>query len=177
MYTGYPEEWYPRIKALAELPHKTKIFVAGNHDLHLQNYAGPALQEMRKAGIEVLGEPSKHSVIKLENGMTVLGLPYVTNLPQWAFNRGEEWISDYLDQIGRVDIVVSHSPPRGIMDGDNYGIAAYRRYLKRFQPDHWICGHVHEDYGLAAQDGCLFYNVCMCNEDYKMLNKAMEIEV
>lgn len=112
--------------------------------------------------------------------MTVLGLPFVTNLPNWAFSRDEEWIDEYLEQVGRADIVISHSPPRGILDGgrgESFGIAAYRRYLKRFQPDYWISGHIHESYGQHAQDGCLFYNVSMCDAAYQQVNPAMVIDV
>lgn len=182
MYTGYEDEWYPRIEAIAKLPHKVKLLVGGNHDRHLELYPGPACQELKKLGITVVGKPleeGKH-VYKLENGMTVLGLPFVTGLPRWSFNWYENSILEYLEKIGRCDIVVSHSPPRGILDGGrgaHYGIVAYRHYLKRFQPKIWISGHIHSSYGTVTVEGCEMHNVAMCNEAYEQVNPAHVIEV
>lgn len=177
MYDGTPAEWYKRVEALEALPHKIKLFVAGNHDFHLERYAGVALQELRKAGVHVIGPPTKSSWYKLENGMTVLGLPFVTNLDNWAFNRTEEQLDEYLAYQGRADIVISHSPPKGILDGPGYGAQAYRGYLLRCQPKIWICGHVHTDYGTHYQDGCEFHNVALCNEAYQQVNVPHIIDI
>lgn len=166
MYSGYVNEWYDRLECLARLPHAIKLYVPGNHDLHVELFAGPALQELRSVGVTVLGIPHVKPNYTLPNGKTVLGLPFVTNLPRWAFNREEEWLEQYMAQFGRHHIVVSHSPPKTILDGDNFGVVAYLRYLRRFQPEYWICGHVHEDHGEAAKDGCIIYNVCAQNRAY-----------
>jgi len=181
MYSGYVGEWYDRLQSFKDLDHKLKILVGGNHDRHLEMYSGPACAELRDtAGVYVLGAPRKQAKLTLPNGMTVLGLPFVSGLPLWSFDRGEEWLWDYLDGQGRVDIVVSHSPPAGIMDSDgkgHYGIKAYRKYLSKFQPKIWICGHVHEAYGRKEVEGCMFYSAAMCNEDYKQVNEPFVIDV
>jgi hypothetical protein len=181
MYTGYPEEWKGRVESLAALPHKIKLLVPGNHDLHIEHYPGPALQDMRRSGVTILGiEMGVKPYFELPNGMTVLGLPWVTNLPRWAWNRTEEEIEGILAYHGRHKIVASHSPPSGILDGTgtNYGVRAYRRYLKRFQPEYWFCGHVHENHGTDAKDGCLIYNVCAQNRDYsKFQNPPTVIDI
>lgn len=182
MYTGYPNEWYPRIESIAALPHKLKLLVGGNHDRHLELYSGPACQELKRLGITVVGNPLPYSryVVTLPNGKTLLGLPFVTNLPNWSFNKEEQYIEDLLEVVGRADIIASHSPPRGILDGgrgNSYGIGVYRRYLKRFQPKLWICGHIHESYGEHAQDGCEFYNVSMCNYRYEQVNKPAVMDI
>lgn len=179
MYSGYPDEWQSRLESLAALPHKTKILVPGNHDRHIELYPGPAIAELRRAGVRVLGLGGhEHSSLKLEDGTSVLGLPWVTNLPNWAFNRTEEWIDEYLQYIHRHAIVVSHSPPAGILDGRHYGVRAYRRYIKQYQPEYWFCGHVHESYGQAAIDGCYVYNVCAQNVSYTgLVNPPVVIDL
>lgn len=183
MYTGYESEWYPRLESFAALPHKVKILVPGNHDAHVSIYPGPTYQEMRKAGVTLLGTHWQSNKIKLENGTTVLGVPFVTNLPNWSFNRTEEEIDAYMEKHGRANVIVSHSPPRAILDratdgtGGHWGVAAFRKYLARFQPEHWICGHVHEHYGTTEVEGCKFYNVAMCDENYKQVNPAMVIDL
>lgn len=173
MYTGYQDEWQGRLASLAALPHKHKILVPGNHDLHIQNYAGPALQELRKAGVTVIGiEMGVKSHYELPNGMSVLGLPWVTNLPRWAWNRTEEQIEELLTYHNRHKIVASHAPPAGILDGKNYGVRAYRRWAHRFRPDYWFCGHVHEAAGEDAKDGTLFFNVAAQNREYTKFQNA-----
>lgn len=186
MYSGYVTEWAPLVRSLAQVKAKHKYLIPGNHDIHIQLYSGPAIAELRDIGFKVLGLPGKKEYYTdtLPNGMRLLGSPWVTNLPAWAFNADEEYIWDYLNHVGRADIVVSHSPPSGILDrsretfngrGSHYGVHAYRKYLKHYQPKHWICGHVHERYGTTEVEGCKFYNVAMCNEDYKQVNKPMVI--
>lgn len=179
LYKGTPDEWDAVVQSFADLPHKTKIFVPGNHDRHVELYPGPALQDLRKAGVTVLGLPNNdgYRFMKLENGKSVLGLPWVTNLPRWSFNRDEEWIEKYLESVGRHHIVVSHSPAKAILDGSHYGINVYRKYLKRFQPELWFCGHVHEAYGQEEKDGCRFFNVCAQDREYsKLANPPVVID-
>jgi len=161
------------------LPHKVKLFVPGNHDRLVQYCPDETVKQMKDRGITILGSlpiDNPH-IYTLENGLKVLGLPFVTNLPYWAFNRTEQQIEDYLKDIEPVDIVVSHSPLAGILDGRHYGVAAYWSYLDKNKPKIWICGHVHESYGTKEVSGCKFYNVCACDEDYMQVNPAMEIEL
>lgn len=45
------------------------------------------------------------------------------------------------------------------------------------KPDVWICGHIHESYGTERIERTDFYNVCMCDEQYKQVNLPMVIEL
>lgn len=184
MYSGYLSEWHSRVEALSKLPHPLKIVVGGNHDRHLELYAGPALAELRNAGVTVVGPPSRKYGYKIElpNGMTLGGCPYVTNLGGWAFNSDEDAIWGHLDTMGRVDILVSHSPPKALLDrghgnGGHFGLQALRKYMVKFQPKMIICGHVHEGYGHIKSDGVDVYNVAHCDLDYKMVNPPMVFDL
>lgn len=183
MYSGYLDEWHSRVEALSKLPHPLKILVPGNHDLHIQLFAGPALAELRAAGVTVVGPPSRkyHNKIVLPNGMTLGGCPYVSNLPGWAFNVDEDTVWGYLDTMGRVDILVAHSPPRAALDraagnGGHCGLQALRKYITRYQPDKLICGHVHEGYGRMMVDRTEVINVSMCNIQYEMVNAPVVLD-
>lgn len=185
MVDGYPSEWESRVEWLASLPHAVKIFVAGNHDFHLQVYPGPALQNLRSAGVLVVGRPAFKEVVELPNGMKLMGLPGVSKMCNWAFNRPELDMLKHVDDLvgaGKVDIVVSHSPVRGILDFSHrdqmsVGIGTYRSILTKCKPSIWICGHIHEGYGTAEYADCKFYNVCMSNRIYQHVNYPMVIEV
>ena len=52
--------------------------------------------------------------------------------------------------MGGVDIVVTHSPPEGLGDGDDiahWGFAALRDLLDKYKPAYLVHGHVHMSYG------------------------------
>ena len=51
---------------------------------------------------------------------------------------------------GGVDIVVTHTPPNGLGDGDDYahrGCEAFVELLDKYHPRYLIHGHVHLNYG------------------------------
>jgi Icc-related predicted phosphoesterase len=53
--------------------------------------------------------------------------------------------------VKRVDILVTHSPPRDCLDtamfGMHAGSTAIRKYIETYQPSFAFCGHVHEARG------------------------------
>lgn len=173
MYSGFPDEWYDRLRSLNQLPYKNKLFVPGNHDLFFEQFTGPCLQEMRQAGVHCLTPTGPTHQIE---GYIFGGCPFVTNLPNWAYNQTEEYIQSYLEAMGYVDVLICHSPPAGVLD-EGYGVGAIRRYIKRFKPQVVICGHVHERYGFQQVDRTRVYNVAMCDRDYVQENPAVLIEV
>jgi len=45
-----------------------------------------------------------------------------------------------------VDVMVSHAPPRGIHDGEDFahiGFEAFRKFIDQRKPRYWIHGHSH----------------------------------
>lgn len=187
MSTGYLDEWQWAVQWLSELPHETKIFVPGNHDFHLQVYPGPALQDMRRAGVTVVGFPGNinFASVLLKNGMRVLGLPYVTDLPRWAFNINEEDLQKELEVLALADtydIVVSHSPIHKFLDFSNRnkqhaGVKAYHDFCQRMNPKIWIHGHIHEGFGQTSFNETAIYNVSMCDRNHQHVNGAVVIDV
>lgn len=183
MRTGYPSDFEEQLEWLAELPHKIKLFVPGNHDFHLQVYPGPALQQLREIGVWVIGLPGNehYASYTLPNGMTVLGLPYVTNLPRWAFNSTENAIWEFLRRKRYHDIIVSHAPPLRVLDSPkpdlNVGIGAYREYARVYKPKQWFFGHIHECYGSERQFETDFHNVALCNRDYEHANPPIVVDL
>lgn len=183
MRTGYASEWYPMLDWLSRLPYKIKLFTPGNHDFHLQVYPGPALQELRQAGVTVIGLPGNvhYNSFKLPNGMSLLGLPYVTGLPRWAFNINKKDLEYHLNQVGHHDVVVSHSPVFGYVDqlssGEHVGMHEYRKYVDKHKPKIVISGHIHESYGTVENAHTKFYNVAMCNRSYEHTNPPIIIDL
>lgn len=163
--------------------------MCGNHDFHLDVYPGPALQNLRSAGVLVVGSPASRDIVELPNGMTLLGLPGVSGMRNWALNWDDidliKYCGSFKDE--KVDIVVSHSPIKGILDwserdaGGHAGINEYYSILRDCSPKIWIHGHIHEAYGTSTMNvnGRIteFHNVAMCNRRYEHQNPPMVIDV
>lgn len=70
-------------------------------------------------------------------------------------------------------IVVTHSPPYGtsadIHTGMHVGSKVFSRLMGRYNPDVWICGHIHESRCVSLEDGILVINPGPCALGYHAL--------
>lgn len=187
--TGYPDDFKLNLEWLSQLPHKQKIFVPGNHDMHLQVYPGPALQDFRKIGFSVLGLPgnSNYYSAVLPNGMRIGGFSLVDGLQErWAF--GKKTYKDFgvdnpyeifTDLLKTCQIVVTHAPIFGFKDkslrdparptsvGDKtmrHAVDILSNY-GIMKTKHFICGHIHEDKGSMKTERFYVHNVSMCDRN------------
>lgn len=79
------------------------------------------------------------------------------------FTYSEENIHVILDSIARdADVLVTHTPPYGILDrtmfGHHAGSKSIRRIVEKYRPKISIFGHIHESPGVERMDGSLFIN-------------------
>lgn len=179
---GSAAEVFERLEAIRALPHPTKIVVCGNHDKCFDPLIGHEFYVFVQKvypDITFLGYPFNTSVTI--NGKLFLALPYVSTLPRWGFNKDEAWLEMLVTTLPKADVVISHAPPKGIRDGrevgESWGVGAWVNYLHGASPKVWICGHVHESYGVEKVADTVVYNVSMCDEHYRQVNKPMIIEV
>lgn len=157
---------------LKNVPARHIIGIAGNHDF---------VFEQRSASVDALRLPWEY----LEGDETsfedlwIWGLPWVPNLPSWAFYASAMALGEAYDKVPKgVDIVLSHGPPRGYGDFTSpmYGSAhvgsrAAKNMLERVKPQAFVCGHIHEGYGHyrhTCQHGheVDIYNVSFVDEHY-----------
>lgn len=113
------EELYTFLEWFKELPVKHKIFVPGNHDVSLDsNYTNNKLlftvEEFKKENIHLLINKS----VTIENKI-FYGNPYTPTFGNWAFMKPRDAINNYWQKnFNRLaDVVITHGPPRGILDG------------------------------------------------------------
>ncbi len=118
------------------------MFVPGNMD-------PPPLLEVE----EVEGCPNLHGrVRRLELKFGGLGGGNISPFGT-PTELGEEEMTDVLSTLGRVDVLVSHTPPYGtkldvIRSGAHVGSKALREYIEKNQPLLCVCGHIHESPGI-----------------------------
>lgn len=157
------------------------IIIAGNHDLLFEKdyyYAKSLITNAQYLQDELI----------TINGYKIYGSPWQPRFFDWAFNadRGEE-IAKKWDKIPLdTDILITHGPPYNILDFSNYNHGADKHVgceelTKRIKllPNlklH-VFGHIHHSYGTQLVDNILYVNASSCDENYKLTNKPIIIEV
>ncbi len=94
------------------------------------------------------------------DGLRLFGLGYgvpVTPFGAWSCDLTEAQAEKMLDGCEDADIMVFHSPPKGVADRTSSGLSvgseAILAALERVQPDLAVCGHIHDSWGQTARVG------------------------
>ena len=164
---------------LARLPHPHKVVVAGNHDFLFERE--PALARATLAHATYL----EHDAAEL-GGLRVFGSPWQPWYRNWAFNlqRGEPLRARWAEVPAEIDLLVTHTPPQGVLDrvhdGTRVGCEELRAALARVRPRAHVFGHIHESYGCELLDelpGTRFYNAATCNVRFAPVNAPVVFEL
>lgn len=171
------EEYRATLRLLMDIQAPLKLVIAGNHDFTMDIPAfeekvanacppldsdlvrkvygdhGEARQlfkDARSAGIIFLDEGSHR--FTLENGakLTVYATPYTPSLGDWGFQYHPSQGHTF-DIMKGVDLVISHGPPKGIMDytdsKQRAGCPDLFGAIARARPRLHCFGHIHEGWG------------------------------
>ena len=169
---------------LAKLPYKKIIVIAGNHDNLLVkhdecpyrffNYLDPLVTYLCDSGTEF-------------QGLKIWGSPHSLwfegiNPDCAAFTGNESYLEKLFALIpDDIDILITHSPPHGILDKNKHGFEcgsiSLRNHMMRVKPKIHIFGHIHEQgskhIDLATTK---LYNASIMDANYKPKNKPITIE-
>jgi len=146
---------------LKTLPHKHKIVIGGNHDHLLEDDPGRAKTLLTEA-------------IYLQDEMVVIGGVSIYGAPwqpifndlacdAFALPRGKSLQEKWEMIPDGLDILVTHSPPAGIMDQDGpvaHGCADLAAVVGTVKPKYHIFGHIHCNHGMIRHTDTTFIN---CN--------------
>lgn len=133
------------------------ILVPGNHD---------DAEEMRCLAADHANIHVLHGQAVAIAGQRFLGLGY--EIPRlcgerWSRSLEENQADQLLSMLRSDDVLVTHTPPHGIVDrqrdGRHEGSRAIRRAVTRAQPRLHLCGHIHNSWGLSDRLG----NTLVCN--------------
>jgi Icc-related predicted phosphoesterase len=159
------------------LPHKNKIFVAGNHDWLFETDRKQA-EDLLDPRIIYLQDSSAEI-----DGLKIYGSPWQPRFFEWAFqaDRGPDIAEKWKLIPDGLDILITHGPPFGILDctqdGDNAGCEELQKKITQLQPRAHIFGHIHEGYGATESAGTRFVNASNCDERYRPKNPPIVIEL
>ena len=171
------EEYQASIRLLMDIDAPLKLVIAGNHDFTMDTPAfqkkvsdafppldlslvkqvygdyGSARQlfeDARTAGVIFLDEGNHRFV--LENGalLTIYASPFTPSLGDWGFqyDRGQ---GHKFEIAQGTDVVITHGPPKGIMDytdsKQRAGCSDLFAAVARTRPRLHCFGHIHEGWG------------------------------
>lgn len=164
------------IRWFSKLPHKEKIFIAGNHDFCLQNDVCKAMIPKDIVYLE-------DSLYVSKTGLKIYGSPYTPKFFDWCFmkERGDE-ITEVWKKIPKgIDVLVTHGPALGILDknkrGQECGCYDLGRYISKLKPKVHISGHIHSGRGQKTVGKTLYVNCSILDDDYDYVYEPYLIEV
>lgn len=160
--------WLENFAAWAEAARVPIHATLGNHDFIGETADFSDLRQKLPPNVHIhLDEAA------IVEGMSIWFSPWVQNLPRWAFNISDEAYRLLLNRIPvDIDILVTHTPPFGMLDRVDSGLEVgskvlaswlqhirIPRRLRGVSPPTVVCGHIHEARGTYFRDGTLGLNV------------------
>ncbi len=161
---------------LGELPYLHKVVIAGNHDSLFERDPGRARSCLTNA---VYLQDSEIII----GGWKIYGSPWQPEFFNWSFNlpRGKALEDVWAKIPDDTDILVTHGPPAGILDGNLRGIGvgceALATRLRTIRPKLHVFGHIHEAVGAENFDGTHFVNASVVDIRYALTHPATVIDL
>ncbi|MFZ2886262.1 MAG: metallophosphoesterase family protein, partial [Minisyncoccia bacterium] len=168
------------LELIAELPHKHKVIIAGNHDWCFDNINRKRVEkDCKNLGITYLRD--EEVVI---DGVRFYGSPWQPRFFDWAFNvdRGPKLAEIWAKIPDDTQVLITHGPPRGIGDPTyRDGRVGCEDLLVRVKQlpkllVH-VFGHIHLGYGGHREHGIKFVNASSCNERYNPVNPPIVVDL
>lgn len=162
-------------------PHKHKVMIAGNHDrcFELPNTKQILKQSAKENNVIYL----EHEPATIE-GLNFFGSPYQPEFCNWAFNvpRGGRLARLWNQIPDNTDILITHSPPYGILDvvesGAHVGCSDLRTRINNLPNLKLnVFGHIHFSYGKKIHNNVTYVNASICTEAYEPLNQPWVIDI
>lgn len=160
--------------------YRKKILIAGNHDTFLDGnpsrFCTPDWFEyLEDSGTEFEG-------YKIWGSPWSLSFPGINPICS-AFTGQETELAKHFAKIPEdTDILITHSPPFGILDKNDAGIhcgsVSLRNHVMLVKPKIHIFGHIHEQGAKNIDLVCTqFHNVSIMDENYQPKNKPTTINL
>lgn len=172
--------WFDR---LDQYDHK--IFIAGNHDFFFQSHE-VIMNDVLEDVFDIYSNVIYLADSEVEiDGIKFYGSPWTPEFNNWAFNATDKELEDIWTDIPLdTDVLITHGPPKGILDVTEEGISAgdeaLAQALSRVRPSVHAFGHIHEAYGMDKFSGktpIRFINASSANRKYQIVNEPIIINI
>lgn len=155
---------------LGKLNYKHILFTPGNHDFLFER-------------VNVL----KNATVLINKGIIIDGImfwasPYSPRFGGWAFMKSENELAEIWRNIpDKVDVLITHGPPKGMLDktisGENAGPQFLLERTREVKPKVHVFGHIHETYGSHYNCEVRYINASVLNEYYQNVNEPIVIDI
>ena len=173
---GSDDDLYDFLDWYKELNYEYKILIGGNHDfladrdtVKFHSILPEKIIYLEDAGVEI-------------NSIKIWGSPVHPDPIDWAFGRkrGLE-MKKHWDLIPEdIDILITHTPPYGILDkvraGKSFGCEELRKRIKDLNIKYHVFGHIHASYGEELIGDTQFINASVIKPGKGLVNKPIEFE-
>lgn len=162
-------------RKMHELPARYIVFVPGNHDRLFYEDPKEALKLL--PGVITLLDETVELL-----GFRIYGTSWI-NFKHGKFPFEIETLSEKFAKIPtNTDILVTHSPPWGIMDlngkNEHMGSDSLTREIKeRVKPKLHVFGHMHRSYGTAKVWDTQFVNGSLVDNDHSPVNQPIMVKL
>ena len=170
---GSEQEALDFMNWFCDLPYLQKIFICGNHVFICGNHDdclyGATIDGLDgnvhylcNSGVEICGIKFYGVSMFMQDCITDRQTRHYANIPE------------------NTDILITHTPPFGILDFDdniNYGSEELLSRITIVQPRLHLFGHIHAQHGIKIFNGITFSNGAIMNADYSNLEKPNFIEI
>lgn len=156
-------------------PHAHKVVVAGNHDRLLEEHPCEGRKLLR--GVDYLQDSGL-----VVAGLRFWGSPWQPEYGGWAFNLppGAPLAARWSEMPEELDVLVTHCPPRGILDrihsGLEIGCPELSSAVERRSIGLHVFGHAHEGAGVLQRDGTWYANAASCDLHYRPVHAPLVFE-
>ena len=181
-FTGLGKEYEILVfnQWLSTLPHPIKIIIAGNHDFLFQENTNFAKSLLTNA---IYLQDEEYILKDGKRNLKIYGSPWTLKFYNWAFMLQENELKEKWTLIPHdTDILITHSPPYGILDKIRYGYSAgcpsLLEKIKLCNIKYHIFGHIHENNGIKMIQNCStkFINASVVNDFNKPIVKPLIFE-
>ena len=157
------------------IQYKEKIFIAGNHDFICEK--PDVVYKLIPDSITYLFDNS----VTID-GIKFYGTPWQPIFFDWSFNLDEEKLFKLYELIPEdTDILLTHTPPFGILDktydGTITGSSSLSNRINIVKPKISAFGHIHEAYGILEVNGVTYVNSSLLDRKYRLVNEPIIIEI
>ncbi len=162
---GSEQEALDFMNWFCDLPYPQKIFICGNHDDCLYGATIDGLDNnvhyLCNSRVEIDDVKFYGVPMFMGDCITDRQTKHYANIPEGT------------------DILITHTPPYGILDLDdniNYGSEELLARITAVQPRLHLFGHIHLQHEITILNGTTFSNGAIMNADYSDLRKPSLIE-
>ena len=173
---GEREEVIDFLDWMAGLDYKHKIFIGGNHDFFLDRQP-TAFRKLLPPGLIYLNHRG-YDIGRLR----LWGAPASPDFEGWAFGKSREAMENYWHHLpANIDILVTHTPPSGILDrssaGHSLGCTALLQKVQEIEPRYHLFGHIHASYGTLRIGETTFINASILDSRLGPVNAPIDFDI